>query len=704
MPLRFAMALHNHQPVGNFDWVVAQAHDDSYRPFLDALDARPGIPFALHLSGCLLDWLDERRPDYLVLLRKMVARGQVEILGGGYQEPILPMLPRRDRRAQVESYSDRLHELFGARPRGVWLAERVWEQCLASDLADAGAAYTIVDDYHFRSAGLAPEDLHGYYLTEDEGKLLRIFPGSERARYLIPFQEPRMLIEHLAEVHARHPDAAVLFADDGEKFGTWPETKTHVYDHGWLRRFLDALDDAGEWLKVCLPRDILAETPPLGKIYLPDCSYREMTEWALPAPRLAEFRELERSLEGHPQRDAIRGRMRGGGWRNFKVRYPETDEMYARMLGLSERLAASAARLPASVAAAATRALHRGQCNCPYWHGAFGGMYLPHLRHGVFAELIRCDNLLRPFEGRPEGAEALEGDFNLDGGADLVLSNNHLVAFVDPQAGGLVWELDVRDACLNLGGTISRRYEAYHDRIRRHGDEHGGVGSIHERVTFKQPGLEQLLQVDRYPRKTLVEHFWPEGTGVEQFRDGTATELGGPPAGPCLVAGIRRHDDGGVSVEMRREFAVAGLAVAMTKTLTLAADRPELFAAYRLELPAGFAPCWFAVESNFGGLASGADDRYYRTPARTLGRLEETIDTETAALALHDDWLGIAVRLAWTKPARALGVPVRSVNGSEGGFEAVHQQAAVAARWLLPAGPATFEVSQALRVAIAAKD
>ena len=42
----------------------------------------------------------------------------------------------------------------------------------------------------------------------------------------------------------------------------------------------------------------------------------------------------------------------------------------------------------------AREALYRGQCNCPYWHGAFGGIYLPHLRHAIYNQLIACDDLL----------------------------------------------------------------------------------------------------------------------------------------------------------------------------------------------------------------------------------------------------------------------------------------------------------------------
>ena len=35
--IRLILALHNHQPIGNFDHVFEQAFDDSYRPFLEVL-------------------------------------------------------------------------------------------------------------------------------------------------------------------------------------------------------------------------------------------------------------------------------------------------------------------------------------------------------------------------------------------------------------------------------------------------------------------------------------------------------------------------------------------------------------------------------------------------------------------------------------------------------------------------------------------
>ena len=241
MPLRFVFALHNHQPTGNFDGVFDGAFRDSYWPFLELLEQYPEIPISLHTSGCLMEWLVEHKPEYIDRLRRLVTRGQIEIMGGGFYEPILPMIPPRDRVGQISTYTTYLEDLFQTKVRGMWVPERVWEQELVSDINAAGIEYTVLDDYHFKQAGLEEQQLFGYYLSEDDGKLLRIFPGSERMRYLVPFQDPDQTLRYFGEVASKNPDATIIFADDGEKFGSWPDTHVHCYHHGWLRRFLDAL-------------------------------------------------------------------------------------------------------------------------------------------------------------------------------------------------------------------------------------------------------------------------------------------------------------------------------------------------------------------------------------------------------------------------------------------------------------------------------
>ena len=113
---------------------------------------------------------------------------------------------------QIGDYTRWLEQRLGATVQGMWVPERVWEQAIASDIADAGIKYTVLDDFHFKNAGLNEDELNGYFVTEDDGRTLNVFPGSERLRYLIPFGAPHETIDYLRGIAERHPGApGILF-------------------------------------------------------------------------------------------------------------------------------------------------------------------------------------------------------------------------------------------------------------------------------------------------------------------------------------------------------------------------------------------------------------------------------------------------------------------------------------------------------------
>jgi alpha-amylase len=688
VPLRFVFALHNHQPVGNFGSVFESAYRDSYLPFLELMEQYPEIPFSLHTSGCLLEWLVEHRPDYIERLRYLVGRGQVEILGGGFYEPILPMIPPCDRLGQIRTYTTYLEKLFSTRIRGMWVPERVWEQTVVSDIAAAGIEYTVLDDHHFRQAGLEDRLLFGYYLTEDDGRLLRVFPGSERMRYLVPFRNPEESIAYFGEVAGQNPDAVIVFADDGEKFGSWPETHRHCYIDGWLRRFLDQLRYARTWVRLCTFSQALDETPPAGRVYLPDNSYREMTEWALPAARLSAYQQLVRELEHDSRWQRIQPFLRGGYWRNFKNRYPETQEMYCRMLQVSRLL-----QVAEGDAYEARLELYRAQCNCAWWHGAFGGLYLPHLRNAVYQHLLAAENAVLAAAKRPRTwIEAQVEDSNLDGAAEVCLRNNHLAAYLNPQNGGSLYELDILPIKHNVLATLARRPEAYHNAIRRN-SEHNP-----EHIRVKQAGLERLLQYDSYLRKALLDHFFDPALTLQQLASGDAKELGDFLNGAYEPHVIQNGLE--ASVTLRRAGQVMGRPVQIEKTVRLRADSSNLEIHYQLSnLPPG--PLHFAMEFNFAGMAAGADDRYfYHEGQPRAGQLQTLQDLAPGRrLGLVDEWLGLDASLALSRPGGIWACPVQTVSQSEGGFELVYQSTAVLPHWLIePDAAGGWSVALELRL------
>lgn len=693
--IRLVLVLHDHQPIGNFDGVFEAAYQDSYAPLVDVLERYPDIRLVLHTSGSLMEWLVERHPEYIDRLRMLTARGQVEILGGPFYEPILANIPQRDRIGQIRAYSRYLERLLGTEVRGMWVPERVWEQSFAGDITAAGIEYTLLDDFHFRNAGLNDEQLFGYYLSEDEGRLLKVFPGSEKLRYTIPFEDPDRSIDYLRSVAATHPNAVVVFGDDGEKFGTWPGTKQHVYGNGWIHRFFQALRHNADWLKLCTLREVTEEVAPIGEIYLPDGSYREMTEWALPVDRQAEFATLQHQWTQNTERatewNSLKQFMRGGFWRNFRVKYSEVNEMYSRMLQVSQRLEeisqTAAARENADKMNQARTELYRAQCNCPYWHGAFGGLYLPHLRNAIYNHLITADNLLDSI-AQPDSSwvQIDAADYNLDLRKEIRIASDRLVAFIAPSQGGHVVELDIRSIQHNLLATLNRRPEVYHEKVRHAGNNPNGSGehstvSIHELVSFKQPDLHKMLTYDTWPRKSSVDHFFDANATLQDFQSG---------GGECgdFVSGVYetvlRRSPNEVQVRLSRTGKVSGHSITICKTVSHNRGHGNgLDFLYELEgLPAG-QTLRFGVEFNFAGMAAGANDRYfYDSVGNQCGQLQTLQDhTDSDRIGLVDEWLGLDASLSFSQRCGIWAFPIQTVSTSEGGFELVHQSTCVTPHW-----------------------
>lgn len=691
-PIRLVLAVHNHQPVGNFDGVFEECYERAYSPFLDVLEDYPELCVSLHTSGSLLEWLIDHRPEYIDRLRLFIERGQIEILGGAFYEPILAGIPSRDRVGQIKAYSQFLTQTFGTEIRGMWVPERVWEQTFASDIVDAGIEFTVLDDFHFRNAGVAEDRMHGYYVTEDEGRLLKIFPGNERLRYLIPFSDPQEIINYARDIADRFPGSVLVFGDDGEKFGGWPQTFDHVYGDQWLRRFFDCLQANSDWLQVTTLGEAVDQVSPLGRCYLPDSSYREMTEWVLDPVRQREYHEVVKRYEHSDDWPQVRQFIRGGFWRNFRVKYSESNEMYVRMLEISQRLEQLEHTTGANREALieARRELYRGQCNCSYWHGAFGGLYLPHLRNAVYRHLIAADTALDRAEGRT-GAwlDAEAADFTLDARQEIRLSSDRLVAYFSPATGGHLYELDIRATRHNLLATLNRRPETYHEIVlAAAGMDPGelGLGDINNAPRFKQEGLDRKIAYDQWPRKSLVDHFLQPGTSLDQFQLGEG-RIGDFTSG--VYDAVIRRFKGRIELEMTRTGRVGEHEITVAKTVTILPGSSQLDVQYAISgLPAD-VPFQFAVEFNFAGMAAGQPDRYfYDQRGRQKGPLESVLSLESQSrLGLIDEWLGLDSSLEFSQPAGIWTMPVETISQSEGGFELVHQSSCVMAVWHVVGDP-----------------
>ncbi|OGD37058.1 MAG: hypothetical protein A2V45_10470 [Candidatus Aminicenantes bacterium RBG_19FT_COMBO_58_17] len=488
----FLFAIHNHQPVGNFPSVFKKAFRDCYEPFLIALAGHPAIHFTLHFSGPLWEYMAAKERRSRDLVEEMTGRGQLELLGGGFYEPVLSIIPEEDRIGQLCLMNEFLSENFGRKPRGVWLTERVWEPHLPKTLAKAGIEYTLLDEEHFHYAGV--KDIERPYLTEEGGCPLILFPVSKALRYLIPFRTIEDVRAHFREVAGR--GGVAILGDDGEKFGLWPGTHKWVYEEGWLAGFLAYLENEGVRTMTC--SEYLDLLPSLGLVYLPPASYEEMMEWVLEPAGFERFRALKQEVPPEARRF-----LRGGFFREFFLKYPESNHLHKRMLLVSREVRKS----PSPEAA---RELYKAQCNDPYWHGVFGGLYLPHLRESAYQHLIEAEKRL-PLN---PGWETLDYDF--DGREELFFRHDRFNLLLKPAAGGSLVEFDDRLFGRNLSDVLARRPESYH-RQKEQGPGEGGK-SIHEQAKKLPPEAASLLRYDWHPRYSLLDHFLHPQTTLESFR------------------------------------------------------------------------------------------------------------------------------------------------------------------------------------------
>ena len=527
MPIVF----HFHQPVDNHNFVIEDVYEKSYKPLIDNVFMFSDIKFTLHFSGNLLEWFLNNKPEFIKKLKTMANRGQIEIISGGYYEPIFAIIPYRDKIAQIKKLSDLIKKEFDLDVKGAWLSERVWEPNYPSFLNDAGLKYVIVDDNHFRSTGITEEDTFYSYNTEDEGKTLRIFSINEELRYLTPWKPTYYSIDYLRKWVDKEGDRIALLISDAEKMGVWGTTHQICYIEGYGHEdgdggkpFIPAFFEQikkNRWIKSITLTEYMEKFPAKNLIYLPTASYDKMEEWVLPTQIRKNFKKIRKSLKDDEEKKGTYQFLKGGFWRYFLVKYPESNNMHKKMLHVRNALISTEENLlkvedenliPEILEKIneAWDEIYKAQCNDCYWHGLFGGVYLQFLRFSVYTHLINAEKILDEINSliNPDLKSYVyitPLDFNKDSQTDYIIESNLINLYINPNDGGTVFEFDYKPKSYNLLNTLTRWPEAYHES--------------------KKLETKEVL-VDRFKRNMLRLRFLHDDVTLEQLQADDYYEFG----------------------------------------------------------------------------------------------------------------------------------------------------------------------------------
>lgn len=603
--MRLVLVLHHHQPCGQLPWTVADAVTDCYAPLLKVLLKYPSIKVALHYSGPLLEMLEAEQSPILDDIKVLSGRGQVEILGGAWWESILPIWPQQDQRSQLQLTRERLKTLLKSNPQGAWLPERVWEPELARTLPENGYHWTLLDDNGLANAGVSSHDLHQVNCTAEGLKVLSI---DARLRQLIPWHSVGDTIDYLLALHQENPDAICVYADDAEKFGSWPGTHQLIYEENYLENLLTALQNNAGWLQTALPSACVEVNRDSAVLQIPPTSYPEMLEWS----------------RGH--------------WRHFLTRYSESRDMYEAVL----RAPRNAAALPHVLEA---------QCNDAYWHGVFGGLYLPHLRQAVYGAVARAESI------------SPEPQIETPDSGDVILKNSQQILSLRAQGGQLFLWLDL-ETRHNWTATLRHYAEA--------------------RASENTPA-------DWYARGVGIEHFLGDDATPQSIACGQFPEQGDFVSEMWQIQTHQKEDS--LQAVLARRGGVwqgdAFLPLEIKKTIIMPLHESGYQIQYEITNPGDQAlRLWWACEWNLTASGSGLPQRSLLVHDAELDLEQTHLWDEVSCWQLNDRWLNR--RICWSADQQfgMWATPFQTLSRHEGGeVETIFQQSTIVLHQRLSLAP-----------------
>ncbi len=388
--------------------------------------------------------------------------------------------------------------------------------------------------------------------------------------------------------------------------------------------------------------------------------------------------------------------VRGGFWRNFLAKYPEANWMHKRMLSISQKVWRAQKKIPPATFQKALDHVWAGQCNCPYWHGVFGGLYLPHLRRANFWHLIQAEALVeRAIHLQKHWMTSSREDIDGDGHFEYGLSNRDLTLIFSP-LGGRVVEWDHKGFGVNFSNIMNRREEGYHHLLLQavstvdHNSQE--VASIHDLVRAKEPGLESKVVNDPYSRGGFSDHFFPTTITLEDFAYCKTVPLADFVHKPYNVRESKEkngrtlhfHCQGDVQLENRifpvrisKKFSLNHKAQFLVR-YTVECERPML------------ETLLFGIELAFAFTSPRDPLSYYtvnqkRAEPSHLGEMGEW--KEVSQFSLTDKRMGFAVDTELDLPGTVWRFPLETVSMSEAGFERVYQGSVLLLLWKVRLDP-----------------
>lgn len=704
---------------------LKRAWQDAYSPLLQELEERASAVVSLRLSGVVLDFLENEHPEGIDRLRRLVERGQVEILGGAYYDAVLSSLPERDAIGQLRLSNRRWKHLLGVEPEGATLCYGAWDPSLPRILARAGLRYVVLDSTALQLAGLESSEIDGYYMTEREGLKVAVFPNACGEDPVNPGMEPARVLGLLRR-YAMRKRRAVVWMLDARELGVRPGSAELCWGRagGWLPRLLGRFAAQDHWLKLASFGSLLQRYRSTGRAYIPACMDPTLQAAVTSPPHL---RGRQPGAAASLARTDHRRAPPTLPWSAFLGRYDEANRLHKRMLVTSREVARLASHVRSAGGRAGTASLARGlerallwlyqaQSAAAYTHDPWGGLHSGRLRHRAYAALLRAEQQVRRMLGEPGRLLLERHDVDCDGRDEVVVTTPHLRGVIDPARGGSLMELDLLELGANVVNSLTRRSERLHGAFSGGEDlpalvaassvSAAGVASVFtggvrltpdDEITEETP-LEQdvvpavtprQLAIDLAPRVVFLEHFLGAQADVHNLQRQQYPQLGDFLGTEYQVMRAEpRPDEGRVSVHMARDGSVSDgdvvRLVRINKQFAFLRDEPTILLSYEI---ANRSPdpleTRFCVELNLNLDSTKEGSSFLAVGDRSVSLAQPERVEAVSQLRWGDLRRGLQLRIELDRVAEVLHYPVETLSDGLDGPELLYQGPCLMLVWPL---------------------
>lgn len=131
---------------------------------------------SLFLPGSILQLIVKKFPEEVLWMRDALAKGRLEMLGGGYTDAMLPLFPTRLQNFQLQKHRECLEKYFMTYPEGYFNSSLAWEIGMTETLANRGFSYALVGEEGLRETFGVSTRISGWFVAEDRGVPMRLVP------------------------------------------------------------------------------------------------------------------------------------------------------------------------------------------------------------------------------------------------------------------------------------------------------------------------------------------------------------------------------------------------------------------------------------------------------------------------------------------------------------------------------------------------